>query len=240
MSAKIVFDTKEEIREDLRDKAKEIDGKFELDAKGILSKNTELLGKNTALADKVEELESANAELKKSSKMPAGQKLVAADVAELGEAAQTAGLSTDEMPTLKTAAADLQKQIDGFAQEKVIAEVAANLGFNNRFILAARDKGLRFEKTQETADGKAVEVWNVKGEGDTKTKVEEFLKTDGYFKEFAETFKSDNNKSSGNTFDPAPAGVSDTLFDKIRKGAEEKKKNAPPIGSLRELAGVIH
>ncbi len=188
MSAKIVFDTKEEIREDLRDKAKEVDGKFELDAKGVLDKNTELLGKNSTLTYKVEELDSTVTELKKSSKIPAGQKIVAENVAELGEAALAAGLVKDEMPTLKSSKDDLQKKIDGYENEKVVSEVAAANGFNNRFVLAAKDKGLKFEKSIEKVDGKDIDVWNILGADNSKTKVKDFLESDAYFKEFADTF----------------------------------------------------
>jgi hypothetical protein len=45
MPAKIVFDSVDEVPENLRDKAKEVDGKFEMDAKGVLDKNAQLLAK---------------------------------------------------------------------------------------------------------------------------------------------------------------------------------------------------
>jgi len=94
---------------------------------------------------------------------------------------------------LKTANEDLQKQIDSFNAEKTIDEVANANNFNDRFKRLAKEKSLQFEKTTEKVDGKDVDVWNVKGEADAKTKVSDFITTDPFFKDFADTFTADKS-----------------------------------------------
>ncbi len=201
MSIKIIADSRDEFPENLRSEAKEVEGKFEINGDGVIKKNKELLGKNATLLTRAEEAEAAKeaadaqaTEWKGKARIPTGQKLVAEDVAELGEAAKEAGLVAGEMPTLKTAKADLQSEIDGLKGEKVIDEVAKTYGFNNRFVLAAKDKNLKFEKTTEKIDEKDTDVWQVLGADNTKIKVDDFLKTDGYFKEFADTFAAEQKK----------------------------------------------
>jgi hypothetical protein len=189
MSIKIIADSLTDFPENLRSEAKEVEGKFELDGAGVLRKNSELLGKNAKLNARAEEAEAAKdaaeavvQEWKGKAKIPAGQRLVAEDVAELGEAAKAAEISKDEMPTLKTAKADLQSKIDAFEGEKVIAEVVGAENLNELFKRDAREKGLKFEKQTTTVDGKAVDTWFVKGEADAKTKVSDFLQSDEFFK----------------------------------------------------------
>ena len=203
---KIIFDTKNEIPEHLRNQVTEnTDGKFEIDAKGVLDKNKELLKDNSKLRETNEsltaDLETAKTtatEWKGKAKLPAGHKIVADDVADLGEAAKEAGLLKDEMPTLKTSKEDLQKQIDSLKGEKVIDEVAKANKLNNRFKLTAKDKGWKFESaTEKDADGKDKTVWNHIGADGAKTKVETFFETDEYAKEFYPTFKEE---SDGNTW----------------------------------------
>ncbi|HXG86524.1 MAG TPA: hypothetical protein VNI84_21075 [Pyrinomonadaceae bacterium] len=189
MSIKIIADGRDEFPENLRSEAKEVDGRFELDGAGVLKKNSELLGKNAKLTTRAEEAEAAKEssdatakEWKSKANIPVGQKLVADDVAELGEAALAAKITKDEMPTLKTAASDLQSRIDAFEGEKVIGEVVRAEKLNELFTRDARVKGLKFEKQTATVDGKVLDTWFVKGEADAKTRVDEFLKTDEFFK----------------------------------------------------------
>lgn len=209
MSIKIIADSRDDFPENIRSEAKEVDGKYELDGAGVLKKNKELLGKNATLVARAEEAEAAKdaaeaaaQEWKGKAKIPSGQKLVAEDVAELGEAAKAAELTKDEMPTLKTAKADLQGKIDTFEGEKVIGEIALAKNLNNRWQVMAKDKNLKFEKTTEKVDGKDAFDYVVLNADGTKTKVEDFNKTDGYFKEFAETFKQEKNSKPGNSGDP--------------------------------------
>ena len=216
MSLKIIADSKNELPEHLQSQAEEVDGKFQVDGDGIVKKNKELLKDNSTLRAKNEELtadaDTAKAdrdEWKGKAKIPNGSKIVTDEIAELGEAAKSAEIGKDEMPTLKGAKADLQKRIDSFENEKVIAEVAATKGLNKRFVLAAQDKGWKFEKTTEKVGDKDVEDFVVLNADGTKPKIDDFLKTDAYAKEFADTFKSEKGRQ-GNTFDPSPAGVAGT------------------------------
>lgn len=245
MSIKIIADSLTDFPDQLRSEAKEVDGKFELDGAGVLKKNSELLGKNAKLTSRAEEAEAAkdasdaNAqEWKGKAKIPTGHKVVAQDVAELGEAAKAAEISKDELPTLKGAKADLQSKIDAFEGEKVISDVAQSLGFNNRFAAMAKDKNLKFEKTTEKVDGKDVDVWNVVGSDNSKTKVGDFIKQDAYFKEFADTFAS-ADKSGGKRYLGQESGQdrqsSATKFDAIEREVKEREKtSSAAVGSTTD------
>lgn len=203
MPIKIIADSRTELPEHLQGEAKEVDGgKFEVSADGIIKKNKELLGKNASLQTRAEEAEAAKEAAEASAKewkgkanIPAGQKLVSDEVAELGEAAKTAEIGKDEMPTLKTAKADLQKQIDDAANEKTIAEVAKATGRDVESLkehVAA--KGLKFETKEETVDGKnVVKFIAVRQDGDAE------VKTDAteYFEKTASHVKLAESEQSG-------------------------------------------
>lgn len=208
---KIIFDKKSEIPEHLQADATEIDGdKWELDAAPILKKNKELLGKNATLTTRAEEAEAAKdaaeaqaADWKGKAKIPDDQKLVAKDIAELGEAAKEAGLVVDEMPTLKTAKADLEGQLEVVKGERLIEEVAKANQLNEKFVELAKDKKLKFEKkVEKDEEQKDVDAWYVVGEKDGKpenTKLETFFETDPFFSKFADTFVSDENANGDGT-----------------------------------------
>lgn len=189
MSIKIIADSLTDFHESLRSEAKEVDGKFELDGAGVLKKNSELLGKNAKLSTRAEEAEAAKEaaeaaaqEWKGKARIPSGQEIVTTKQATLGKAAEVAGINEDEMLPLKTAAADLQSKIDAFENEKVIGEVIGTENLNELFRRDAKEKGLKFEKQTAIVDGKAVDTWFVKGDGDAKTKVSDFLQSDEFFK----------------------------------------------------------
>lgn len=161
----------------------------------------------------------------KAKAIPQGFRAVKAKIAELGEAAENAGYTKEEIQTLKTQAAELQQQIDGLKSEKVIETVAGVKNFNNRFKIAAREKGLQFENATEKVDGKDVEKWFVVGSEGAKTDLDEFLKTDEYFKEFADTFQTQNAQPPkfGNSPDPKPIGAAtDTEKENAAKAAQAR------------------
>jgi hypothetical protein len=66
MAARIIFDSLDEVPESLKDKAKEKDGKFEMDAKGVIDKNTQLLAKVAAHKAVKDELDALKAKLGES------------------------------------------------------------------------------------------------------------------------------------------------------------------------------
>jgi hypothetical protein len=149
MPAKIIFDNKTEIPEHLRDAANEVDGKFELDATPVLKKNKELLGKNATLQSRAEEAEAAKetaeataAEWKGKAKLPSGKRIVDADVAELGEAAKTAGVAKDEIGALKTEVETLKTEKVKGERTEARSKAADAIGLDGR----------KFAKLAETED----------------------------------------------------------------------------------------
>jgi hypothetical protein len=206
---KIIFESDEKnlIPEHLQGEAKEVDGKFELDAAPVLKKNKELLGKNATLTTRAEEAEAAKEvaeaardEWKGKAKIPDGQKVVPEDVAELGTAAKEAGLVKDEIPTLKTAKADIEAQLEAVKGERVVEEVAKANELNEKFVELAKDKGLKFEKKLEKVDEKDVDVWYVVGEKDSKpenTKLDDFFEKDAFFSKFAGDFTNSGEGENG-------------------------------------------
>jgi hypothetical protein len=236
MSIRIIFDSKREIPDHLQSQAEEKDGKFELDGSGVINKNKELLADNSTLrqtnldltADK-EAAEASAKDWKGKAKLPAGHKVVSEDVAELGEAAKAAELQKDELPTLKTAKVDLQKQIDEFQGEKTLDEVAKANGYNARFIKLAREKGLKFEKATEKVNGTDTDVWNVLDAEGKKSKVSDFVTTDDYFKDFAETF-TDTAAPNTRRFaaqQPDKSRQPVNKYDAIEQEVKEKQRVAP-------------
>ena len=188
MSIKIIADSRDEFPENLRSEAKETDGKYELDGAGVLKKNKELLGKNATLLTRAEEAEAAKEaadaqakEWKGKAAVPAGQELVTTKQAALGKAAEAAEIAEDELPTLKTAKADLQKQIDAIDEQKIRAEAATSVGkkFEN-FDDHATAKNLKFSKKTEKQGDKDVDYYVVLGkdnEGkDTETRISDYVK----------------------------------------------------------------
>jgi hypothetical protein len=229
MSAKIVFDTKGEIPEHLRESASEVDGKFELDASGVLGKNKELLGNNKTLTSENQRLNNEVARLQ-SSALPEGKVAVDPEIEKFGNAVKNAGLKISEIPTLKTKADELQKQIDSFATEKDVDAVAEAKGYNGKFKAMAKKQGLKFEKVTETVDGKPVDKWFVVGADNAKTDVENFLKTDSFFKEFADTFADEKQEQKGFNFgEQKGAPDNKNIFDRIRSDVKAEAEQAKPV-----------
>lgn len=126
-----------------------------------------------------------------ANQLPAGKIAVDPEIEKLGNAAKAAELKAEEIPALKTAAADLQKQIDATAYEKTLASVAEDHGLNDKFIELAKDKNLKFESRVEKDGDDKTTVWDVVSEKDGKTekhKIDDFLEKDSFFSKFADTF----------------------------------------------------
>jgi hypothetical protein len=179
---KIIFDAteKKDIPEHLLSQAKELEGGgWELDAKGVLSKNKELLKDNAKLGEKVSDLEAAKEAAEESAKewkgkanIPADKQIVDKEVAELGEAAKAAQIFKDEMPTLKTKADDLQAKLDARDAEAINTKVAEMSGKDAQaWREHATANNLRYEKRTEKVDNEDKEYFVVfkKGEDGTET-----------------------------------------------------------------------
>lgn len=174
-----------------------------------------------------------------TKQLPQGKVAVDPEIEELGTAAKTAGLTVTEIPTLKTKADDLQKQIDETNDEKAIQTVAEAYELNEKFVELAKDKKLKFEKKTEKDDEKKdVDVWYVLKTTDGKTesqKVPEFLEKDSFFSKFADTFSISDEGGGGD--DGGKKWVKQgsgketkgkTEFDEIREEVKDGQKNIQP------------
>lgn len=229
---KIIFDTKDEIPESLRAQVVEVDGKFELDAKGVLDKNKELLADNSKLKTDKANLETQVTELKtKSPDVPRGHRIVALDIAELGEAAKGAGLVKDELPTLKTTVSDLQSKIAERDADEINAKVAA---VAKKDLAAWREhakaNGLRFEQRDE--GGKAdFAVFKKGADGkEVETKLGDYVKTS------ASHVKDGDGKPRITPFPEKETPVTGTVFDRIRD-AEKKRGEENKTRTVEEAFG---
>lgn len=187
--------------------------------------NKELKKLNTSLNQEKARLES--------SSLPEGKVAVDPEVEKLGQAAKAANLKAADIPTLATKAEDLQKQIDASTREKTITDVASSLGYNDKFVELAKDKNLSFEKATEKVGDKDTDVFYVVSEADgktTKTKVDEFLKTDSFFSKFADTFAGEaQTREQGKQWTKQNSGKQEkgaNIYDQIRneKTAEQKQQ----------------
>jgi hypothetical protein len=187
MSIKIIADSKDEFPEHLRSQAEETDGKFQIDANGLINKNKELLKDLSKLNSKIETLtadkETAVAERdewKGKAKIPSGHKIVAADVAELGEAAKQANLVKDELPALKTKADELQAKLAERDAEAINAKVAEASGKDPQaWREHAAANRLRYEPRKEKIGDEEQEFFVVFRPGDdgkeTEAKLADYL-----------------------------------------------------------------
>ncbi len=219
MSAKIIFDSKNEIPEHLQSQATEVDGKWELDASGVLNKNKELLGKNAKLAREKEEAEAAKeaaeadaTEWKGKAKIPSGQTLVAKDVAELGAAVKESGLSKDEIAKLKTENDEFKSKAAESQGLEIRREAAKYLGYTNEDAFARLAKDV-----QITKDG---DKFTVKVGDESKPLTKEFVEKHETFVPFLSSL-SEKPKNTPFPGKEAEGEPTDT-FDKIRKEVQEK------------------
>ena len=153
---------------------------------------------------------------------------------ELGKEPKDIKASLDKLPNLETENQRLSKRDS-------LRDIAAT-GWDLELL----------EQQLEKYPTATVAVKKVKGEKDEETPTA-FITVDGKESSLEEFGKENFPKllpvlkvsepaqtKTGATYDPNPANPSDSLFENIRKEAEEKKKNAPKVGSLREIAGTLH
>ncbi len=192
----------------------------------VVKKNKELLGTNSTLTSQNNELLHEKVRLETSS-LPEGKVAVEPEIEKLGNAAKAANLKASEIPALSEKVNTLQTQIDSFGIEKTIDEVASDNKYNARFKQLAKEKGLKFEKGTEKVDGKEMQVWNVVGENNVKSKISDFLTTDSFFKEFADTF-TDNQQQTRRFAPQVPDSRNppQNKFDAIR---EQKQAEQKPV-----------
>lgn len=242
----IIFDTKDEIPTNLQSGAKHLeDGKYELDASGVLNKNSELLGKVKDLSADAKSLETENQRLNsevnrlKSSSLADGMVAVEPEIEKLGNAAKKAELKLSEIPTLKTAKDEADAKLNNILSKEVIQTAADATGLNKLFVTMASDKNLQIEtKTEKDDKGADITKFYQVAENGSKTALDEFLKTDSFFAQFAETFVA-GDKPTVKPFGAQFKNGDNKLlnkFDQIRaeKEAEESKKSTAASGTFAD------
>jgi hypothetical protein len=141
MPVKIIFDSLEEVPEELRTKAKESDGKYEMDAMGVLNKNRELLDKVAKvkpLQDEVDRLTNKTAELNgkvgelsgelskaESNKVPSGFVAVSKKDNELITQLKEKNLKPEDVLTAITEVETLRGENKDFKLNQAIGEFAS-------------------------------------------------------------------------------------------------------------------
>jgi hypothetical protein len=231
---KIIFEKSEKnlIPEGVSAKENE-DGTFEVDAIGVLNKNKQLLTKNATLQTKVEEAESAKeaadaqaAEWKGKAKIPAGKALVDADVAELGEAAKSANLSKDEIPTLKTDVETLKTEKAKSSRNEVRAKAAAAAGLSpDKFTRLAETEDFDVEFVKEGDKETAFAVTKDAEGKATKTAFPEFVEKHDRFSLVLDSLKAtEADKKKTTPFPSKETPVPGNVFDKIREQVKTETK----------------
>lgn len=177
---KIIFDTRNEIPEHLQAEAKEMeDGKFELDASGVLNKNKELLSTNATLKRRAEDAETAKAaadaerdEYKTKPNIPKGQRLVSIEDAELVSVVKAEGLTKESIPELKKSS----EKLSAIEMERINEKVSDAIGKERQAWLDhSRANNLRFDTRKETVDGKEQEYFVVLGADNSETKLTDYV-----------------------------------------------------------------
>jgi hypothetical protein len=181
-----------------------------------------------------------------ANQLPSGKVAVDPEIETLGNAAKTAELKVEEIPTLKTKADDLQKVIDEGKAEKLIDEVAKANGMNEKFVELAKDKKLKFENKTEKIDDEDIVVTYVVKEKDgttEKQKLGEFLEKDSFFSKFADTFAAseEDGEVTGRGWVKQGSGKETkgkTEFDEIREEAKSSQKNIQPKDNASVLSAL--
>lgn len=220
MSAKIVFDTKEEIPEHLQPSAAAVEGKWQLDAAGVLNKNIELLskiGQTKKLQAELDTLRTVKDNLEreieeaKAKTLPAGYRAVTKEVAALGAAAKTAGYAApDEIVQTKARIAQFEQAQKEQTERAVKSKALKLAGVEDEeaFFALKQSDALQFEF--ETVDGKEKPFVVTETNGQKEKKA-----FDRKFLEEAEGFKTVvpvlfNTAKEGNIWGRQESGKGDT------------------------------
>ncbi len=151
-----------------------------------------LKGQITTLTNQANDLQQ-KLTIAETKNLPQGMVAVAPEIKELGEAAKQAEIDKDEMPTLKTAKADLEKEINSLKGEKVFDEAADALGWKRaEFKRLAKDLNIVAEDVKDGDE--TVKKFFVAGkDSDNKeTKIE--LPEDENFKPFLSVLENGGGK----------------------------------------------
>lgn len=232
MALKTYYSAEADIPENLKGAYVKKNGRYELDN---LSDDHPTIETKKSLETTQSELKATIGEQKQqiarleSGSLPDGKVAVEPEIEKLGLAAKKAELKPADIPTLKTKADELQTKLDSTLTGLVLTDAAEAKGFNHRFKKMFAEKGVKLEKTGE-GEKTDFEVVNADG---TKQKLDEFLEKDEYFKDFADTFKSEAKPPVRKFAPQFPAGNKPAAnkFDAIReqKQAEQQKAFAPNV-----------
>ncbi|HRH40397.1 MAG TPA: hypothetical protein PKY82_02045 [Pyrinomonadaceae bacterium] len=229
---KTSYNTKEEIPADQVGCYTERNGKWVLtdlenDHPVIITK-TELETTQTGLKTTISDLQTRVA-VAESKTLQDGMVPVSPIVKKLGEAAQTAGLTDKEIPTLKTRADQAEAKLKEREESELISTIADETG-KNRIAFAEHVKanGLKFETKTEKVDDKDVTtrlVVTTDADGkEVKTSITEYLKTRGTHIAAAKA-KADGDDDTIDVIDQDPADKTRNTgneFDAIRQEVDTR------------------
>lgn len=168
-------------------------------------------------------------EMKAKPHVPAGQRLVRKEIAELGEAAQSAGWSKDELPNAKTELETLKSEKVRASRNETRAKAAKAAGLSaEKFTTLAESEDFEIEFEKVTEGGKEVEKpFAVTKDADgkpVKAAFPEFVEKHAKF-----SLVLDALKEKEKTYSPFPGRETandGNYYESLRKEKEAENKQA--------------
>jgi len=178
-----------------------------------------------------------------------GSVTLSADEAKAFKAYQDLGVDPKDIKKVMERLPELEKQNKDLSRMEILREVAdVGLDGSKLKLSVLKDRFKDFPdavfsfKIEKDKDGKESKATFLKPAPDTaEVSFTEFAETN--FADYLTALKKEPDTPQprhGNTPDPQPSGAATSLFDRIRKDADAKRKSAPQVTSLRELAGRIY
>jgi len=235
------YDSLEAIPENARGAYIEKDGKWILDTFAedhpLVKKRDELLSKLAAKSDEVETL-TTERDTALRRVVPSGKKVVDPEVAKLGEAAQQASLTADDIPKIKGELDTLKAESEGRRAEETLssAAAAAEITGVDAFKKLDAARKLKLEKASVNGEDK----WQIVNDVEGKTvKVDfnrEWLEKQDEFKPFLPALFAEGDMENGNgngsggiKFPEQKKSKKEDKgagkFDNIRKNVEAQQKS---------------
>ena len=172
-------------------------GRYELDELSethpvVIAKN-EIQGKHDTVKQQYREKANEVARLDAKG-LPDGKVAVDPEIETLGNAANNAELTADEIPNLKTQSDELQKTIDSMKSDGIIRKALESNGMNvDKFFALKGETSIAVETVKEEKEGKTTDKYIVVSKDDqgveTKRDFDEFVKENDKFKPFYDDLK---------------------------------------------------
>jgi chromosome segregation ATPase len=252
---KTFYTNEAEIPENLKGAYELKNGRYELtaleDDHPVLSTNKSLTNEQARLKREREaaqaerdNLKAEIEELKTKPHVPAGQRLVPKEIAELGEAAKQAGITKDEAPQLKTKLIDYERKEQQATRDTARAKAAAASGFNaDKFNKLAAREDFEVESEKATENGKEIEkfyaVTKDAAGNPVKTAFAEFVEQHDVFGAVLDSLKETGEQRKAHTpFPRRETPATGNLYDKIREEAKPAEGATPVKATLNQRFGL--